>query len=313
MKAYYPRNALIFIALLLLCVFTGSGDDSIPRLRFSNETGLAFIYGEAKEIVYKSQSGTDLLSLLVYPIPPSLGAFVGMEARWRDSILARIRLETAWPLLSGNLTDDDWGYGNLSTNEPDVHSDSTAYLTSWLYGEFVFGFPDTSQASLVETLFGLTFRQMSWEGWDAIQIPGTLEYPSGEIFGYVIDYRQTWLIPWMGLAIGQQKPGTIVSASFRFSPWMYTIGRDVHMARTTPTTFIDVMSGGVMISGGFRGEKRLADDFWLVGKLSFDYCSGSRGDTFSYEVGSSVTTRSTNTGGAAMSLFSTYLGFSIHP
>lgn len=307
------RRALAFGGLVAILVFSGFGDDTGPKLTFTSETGLAFIYGEAEEIVYKSQNGTDLLSLLVYPIPPGLGAYIGLEARWRDSFLARIRMESAWPLMSGNLTDDDWGYGVPSTSAPEIHSDSKAYLTNWLHGELEFGFPDSRLPSSVETLFGLSFRQMSWEGWDAIQTPGTTDYPTGEIFGYVIDYRQNWYIPWIGMTISHQNTASILAASFRFSPWTHVVGRDVHMARPIPTTFIDVMHGGVMISGGLRGKIRLTGNLWLTGKLSFDYCSGARGDTFIYLVGSPTVNQYANTGGAALSLFSSYLGFSIHP
>ncbi|OHD80568.1 MAG: hypothetical protein A3J97_01090 [Spirochaetes bacterium RIFOXYC1_FULL_54_7] len=307
------RKAMFFFTFLLLLALDGFGDDLIPRLTFTSETGLAFIYGEAEEIVYKSPSGTDLLSLLVYPVPPGLGAYVGMEARWRDSILTRIRLETAWPLMSGNLTDDDWGYDTPSTGEPDVHSDSTAYLTSWVHGDLEFGFPDNRLPITVETLFGFTFRQMAWEGWDALQNPGTTDYPTGEISGYIIDYRQTWLIPWIGFSLGHKESATILAVSLRFAPWMSVVGRDVHMARTEPTTFVDVMSGGVMVSGGLRGEIRLADNIWLAGRISLEKFKGARGDTFIYEVGSPIETQYPNTGGAALILFSSYLGFSIHP
>ena len=299
--------------MLLFVAIPGFGDDGASSWTFTSETGLAFIYGEAKEIVYKSSSGTDLLSLLVYPIPPSLGVYVGMEGRWRDALLARIRLETAWPLSSGNITNDDWINVSSVLSEPDVHSDSTAYMTSWLHGELEFGFPDSKLPATMETLFGLTFRQMSWEGWDALQTPAPSEYPTGKIPGFVIDYRQTWLIPWMGLSLGHQKADSIFTASFRFSPWMYVVGRDVHMARPEATTFIDVMSGGVMFSGGLAGEIRLTGNLWLTGKATLEYGSGARGDTFVYTVGTPGMTQYTNTGGSALSLLSSYLGFSVHP
>jgi outer membrane protease len=235
-----------------------------------------------------------------------------VEGRWRDSLLARIRLETAWPLASGNITNDDW-LSVPSSNDPEIHSDSTGYLKYWLHGELELGFPEGRQPSHVETLFGLTIRQMSWEGWDAYQVSGIPEYSVGAIPGYVIDYRQTWLIPWMGLNIGSQKPASAITASIRFSPWMHVVGRDVHMARPVPATFIDVMSGGMMFSGGLGGKVRLSGKLWLTGKLSFDYCSGARGDTYVYEVGNSTVSHYANTGGVAFSLFSTYLGISTNP
>ncbi|MDX9956927.1 MAG: omptin family outer membrane protease [Spirochaetia bacterium] len=307
------RKLMVFFALLFFSVLGAFSDDALPQLTFTSESGMAFVYGKAEEIVYKSTSGTDLLSLLVYPIPPSLGAYIDMEARWRDSLLARIKLETVWPLTSGNLTDDDWIYVSSVSDDPDVHSDSEAYLTSWIRGDFEIGTPENKPPFLVETLFGLTYMQMTWEGWDALQDPGTVDFPDGVISGYVIDYRQTWLIPWIGLSVGHQKPVSIFMASIRFSPWMYVVGRDVHMARPIPTTYIDMMSGGIMISGSLSGEFGLADNFWLVSRLSLDHCSGSRGDTIAYEVGDLNMDRYANTGGAAMNLFSMYLGFSVHP
>lgn len=307
------RKGLSVFVLLLVIVTAGFGDEELVSWSFASETGLTFVYGEAKEIVYKTSSGTDLLSLLVYPVPPSLGAYVGMEGRWRDTLLARIRLETAWPLSRGNLTDEDWSYGNLSTNEPNVRSDSTAYLTSWLHGELELGFPDKKYPATVETLLGLSFRQMSWEGWDALQIPPPDDYPTGNIYGYVIDYRQTWLIPWIGLSIGQHNPASVLVATFKFSPWMYVVGRDVHMARPKPLTFIDVMNGGVMFSGALRSEIRLVGKLWLAGEISLDYISGARGDTYTYELGSSIPVAYKNMSGAALTLFSSYLGFAIHP
>lgn len=316
MKALYDsRKSIPFLIVLILVAIPGYGDDGASPWTFSSETGMAFIYGEAKEIVYKSSSGTDFLSLLVYPIPPSLGVYVGMEGRWRDTFLARIRLETAWPLMSGNSTNDDWLNVSSVLYEPDVHSDSTAYLTSWLHGELEFGFPESKLPATVETLLGFTFRQMSWEGWDAFQVSAIPEYSVGEIPGYVIDYRQTWFIPWLGLSLGHQKGDSIFTASFRFSPWMYVVGRDVHMARedTKPKTFIDVMSGGVMLSGGLAGEIRLTGNLWLTGKATLQYCSGARGDTFIYTVGTPGMTQYLDTGGSVLSMFSSYLGFSVHP
>ena len=47
------RKAMFFFTFLLLLALDGFGDDLIPRLTFTSETGLAFIYGEAEEIVYK--------------------------------------------------------------------------------------------------------------------------------------------------------------------------------------------------------------------------------------------------------------------
>jgi hypothetical protein len=85
------------------------------------------------------------------------------------------------------------------------------------------------------------------------------------------------------------------------------------MARPVPATFIDVMSGGMMFSGGLGGKVRLSGKLWLTGKLSFDYCSGARGDTYVYEVGNSTVSHYANTGGVAFSLFSTYLGISTNP
>lgn len=307
-------NHKALLLLLLLCFgYPGFGEDAIPPLTFTSDTGLVFVYGESKELVYKSSSGTDLLSLLVYPIPPSLGAYIGIEGRWRDSILGRLRLETVLPLTSGIITNDDWIYGSSFSDEPDVQSDSVAFMTGWIRADFELGFPTTNGPFLFETLVGIRYRQISWEGWDAYQISVIPDYNVGAIPGYVIDYRQTWLIPWMGLTIGEQKPASIIAASIRFSPWMYVVGRDVHMAREEPTTFIDVMSGGLMISGGLKGKIRLTGGLWLTGTISFDYCSGPRGDTYIYTVGSSAVSHYTDTGGAAFSMVSAYVGISIDP
>ena len=208
-----PRKVVALVFVLLFGVFNVFGDDTYPQLTFTTETGLIFTSGKAEEMVYKSSTGTELLSLLVYPIPPGIGVYVGIEARWRNSLLARIQLETAWPFVTGNLTDDDWVDVSYFSDDPDIHSDSTAYLTGWQNADFVLGFSDDSDVSRIETLLGLTYRQISWEGWDAIQVSSGIAYLL--LPGQVIDYRQIWLIPWLGLSIGNRKVKSDLDFSFK--------------------------------------------------------------------------------------------------
>jgi outer membrane protease len=308
---YEIRKPMVVLILLLFSVFDGISDDAPSRLTFTSETGLAFVYGKAEEIVYKSSSGTDLLSLLVYPVPPSLGAYAGIEARWRDSYLARVRLETAWPLTTGNLTDDDWIYVSSISDEPDVHSDSTAYLTGWYHADFIFGFFEHSNFSRIETLVGLTTTQMHWEGWNARQVATALGYSSGIYKGQVLDYRQTWIIPWFGFAVKNENRQSTVDFSLRLSPWMRAEGRDIHIL--TGKTYVDVMHGGVMLAAVLGASRRLTGSVWLAGNISADLVRNVRGDTFEYENGTSNTNTYSNMAGAALTMFSCYMGFSIHP
>lgn len=307
------RKAVPFLVYLLFVVFCASGDDAIPSWTFNSESGLVFVYGEAEEIVYKTSSGTDLLSLLVYPVPPSLGVYVGMEGRWRDFMLARIRLETAWPLKSGNITNDDWINVSSFLEDPDVHSDSIAYMTGWIRADFELGFPGRDGPFLIETLIGLRYRNIAWEGWDAYQVSSI--YSTKFINGQVLDYRQTWVIPWIGLASGYETGNFLISFSFRLSPWMHVVGRDIHTARfpDPATTYIDDMRGGSMLATALKFEWKIARTGWLVTDLSVDHAKNARGTTFSYANGTSVENIYKNGAGASSTILSAYLGLKVRP
>jgi outer membrane protease len=308
---YQIRKPMLFFTVLLFFFADGFGDEALPQLTFTSETGLAFVYGKAEEIVFKSANGTDLLSLLVYPIPPGLGAYAGMEANWRDSVLARIRLGTAWPLTSGNLTDDDWINVSSFYNEPDIHSDSTAYMTGWYHADFMLGVFDRSNFSKIETLVGMTSRQMHWEGWDARQEATAPGYSSGTYKGQVLDYRQTWFIPWFGFAVKSEKEHSIVDFSLRLSPWMRVEGRDIHLL--TGRTYVDVMHGGVLLAAGLGASRRLTGLVWLTGSFSAELARNVRGNTYEYENGTLNTNTYLNMAGAALTMLSCYMGISIHP
>jgi outer membrane protease len=287
---------------------TAGATGSLP---WSASTGLLFVGGQADEIVYKYASGSDLLSLLIYPVPPAIGAFIDLSLPLPGAFTLVTRMETAWPLWSGIMTDDDWFTVPSVGNEPQVHSDATAYLTAWLLAEVWLACRLVDGPVSLDVLAGLRYRQMSWEGWDAYQISSISGYTQGSILGYVIDYRQNWIIPWLGFSGSFTSATLIMDFALRLSPWLHVRGRDVHRAREPLRTFIDVMYGGFAFSPAWSTRVRLADRLWLLASLSIDIAGDARGDTFVFTNGFSGHSRYDDTGGASYILWNALLGLQV--
>lgn len=65
------------------------------------EIGTSFSHGEHHEIVYRSDSNSDVMSLLVWPLPQSIGMWLEAKAAWPGPLETSLRLKADFPLDEG--------------------------------------------------------------------------------------------------------------------------------------------------------------------------------------------------------------------
>ncbi len=234
--------------------------------------GAEFIAGQALELVYKFKTGDDLLSRLDWQIPPAIGLSFGLRARWLDNLQTSLTFSTLWPLIRGNMVDDDWLSGP-SSQEPDIHSDTGITLKFYNHLRFETSFPFAIEKLVIEPGLGLDYRSLAWDGFETVQVG----LAAGTYYGQTFAYDQQWLVPWLSLKVGLALKEFDINLGLRLSPWLYGQGRDIHVLRLL--TFLDYVYGGYMISPSLNMTLRISKSLSIASLLEYELIAGTRGDT----------------------------------
>jgi outer membrane protease len=250
---------------------------SIPAsAQASAEFGTAFSQGEHREIVYRSASSADPMSLLVWPIPPSLGAWLRASAAVAGHLDASAYLRVSLPLAAGVQTDDDWDIGPGSQ----VHSESRAHLVSDSEARFELLYGIELPGIEVEPGLGFSYQYINWQGWGAVQ---TITRYDGSVDSYyyynlIFTYEQKWLIPYLALRVRGTLGALLWRLGLDCSPYLWCEAYDHHVANAT-NLFYDRPRGGWMLKPSCALEYRASDRLSLIASGEFRWIGGLRGDT----------------------------------
>jgi len=271
-------------AVLFLMIMIASGlpaqEDEPQYPRFTADAGTLFVVGSTNEIVYASGQTDTKLSELVWPIPVSLGAWSSFRMQWSSRFETMVRLQTAFPLATGTMTDDDWNItdsdGNLLSR---VHSDSEALLmANWkLRLEFAVPFP--SDGVRWKLLGGFDYQHLAWEAWNPKQtatLASTGQGYSVSLTGLGIAFHQEWILPYVGGGIGYRWNGTDWEWGLRLSPYPVDIQTDAHVLRGL--TFNERLQGGFSFEPSLSLAWPITSSWAVTVNASYLGVFGLRGD-----------------------------------
>jgi outer membrane protease len=281
-----------WILLLGLCSAAAWSQDLKPRF----DLGTGVVWGQATELVLRDGTYDNSVSRLQWDLPPALVIRASADWPWADWTSTRIEAETAIPLKTGIMVDEDWETGSTVDDLVYGHSSSTAELKSrW--------------AARLEQAFtwnGIRFLgggRVMYTSWDAVG--GTYDYSyvgsssqhnqheTGDLpTGTAITYQQTWLMPYVGVEHTWDNQDSSLTVTLRGFPWAICWDVDDHVLRDI--TFDDLMHGGWYGQGSV--ELAVPGEWQWGFRLSGEMTWGAAGDTLEKDSGSSTTYA--NTAGA---------------
>jgi len=268
------------VCVLGLCLSVSLVGLVAEPLALKAGVGTLFTIGSATEQVFKAKrsdaNGNDLLSLLSYPTPPSIGAWVDLSLVLDPLFEIRLAADAAWALTTGKLTDDDW-IDISSTNSPNVHSDSIALQTALVNGRLEFVFPLRTGNWVFTPMIGVALRHGSWEGWDVAEVNYTTN-PATKIalYGQIYDFRQFAFIPHIGMEARWKLPGIQLYALTRFSPFVMIEARDIRFRNSK--TYLGTPNGGFMVQPTLGSLIELGNGFGLDILVEYRILKDARGN-----------------------------------
>lgn len=290
------------LPVLFLILVTGLGwADSVPKI----EVGTVFVAGRATELVLRDGTYNNPVSRLIWDVPPSQAVYMTVEWPWSDRTATRISLRGAWPYASGSVTDEDWDTG---TNPGDLKygkSVSEGKLTNY----WTANAEQTLELGPLRLLAGGMYRMTSWEAWN-----GTYRYEyndtsvnPGSFSGLVLEYRQVWVVPYLGASLDIPVPDWTVVPSLRLSPYTWCFDIDNHMfsGALNRNTFQDYTRGGVYGQAAVEASTRAGSTTWGM-RASWEIAWGATGETIQSQPAAVLTTNAvfSNSAGAWFQEFS---------
>jgi outer membrane protease len=264
-----------------------------------------FLYGQAEEIVYPSNTPAPLLSQLLWDMKPVL--YNGLQLdfsrinpleKW--SFFASLALKYGIPGKSGRMEDRDW----LSTeNDALTHFSSHDNLTRELFMADI----SAGIALPLRSLFLLkihanfSYMRFCFSGMDGYGIYARfwgsgkyapiddnprLEDYSGK---KVINYRQEWMIAALGFSFNYYINKYFSAGfSFQLSPLIFCNGLDEHFyysSSQADVQFNDYLRGGLLLEPGVGLS--ISPTSWLTLSLdcSFRHISNTKGVSYNRAYG----------------------------
>jgi len=275
-----------------------------------------FIYGQAEEIVYPSDTKAELLSQLLWDIKPVFYYGLTLDfsraqpmTQW--GFCANFSLKNGIPGNSGSMEDRDW----MSTENTDLtnYSISDNITNNLLFLDFSAGF----SFPLIHILLMKTYLAASYMHFNFCGENGYYNYapPFGDgkkhpLDGKVINYTQDWLIITPGVSLGYYfNTRFYAELVFHISPLIICNDFDEHL--TTGFQFRDYMWGGIFLEPGFHFSWFAGKQLELSLELSWRYIGETRGETY-IKHRSSTTYTQLGEAGAGLSVIDTGLLLKIH-
>ncbi len=274
--------------------------------------GTAMVWGTAQEFVFKTDHKPDKLSLLIWDIPVSMGPKLDfrLQSPWLWYVVGNFL--GALPLKTGLMIDKDWTDATPDTDEPDIYSESTNFLTSFWKAKVETGVSfETFEFLKLDTFFNFQLLHTSWEGWNSVQRVKGNPTPV-YLYGQTIDYRQTWFVPGIGGRLRGEGDFWLVKLGVSWNPWLFLQARDIHIVTFDPKTFLDTVYGGWGWNADAEAGWEFLESWWAVFQFDYSFWQAWYGDTLNSVNGASSESAaysiSKGTSGGDMSRFGLFLG-----
>jgi len=269
----------------------------------SYATSIGFVYGQALELVYPTNTAAKFLSELRWEMKPVF--YVGQQLEFgRTNIMSApgffssAAIKIGFSQDSGKHENRDW---------TSMHTDALTHFSSHTNRTREFYWLDVSAGISIPVrnfLYIKLFVNGSWMYFDFTGRNGHGVYPDGYISFEgmeVIRYRQNWMLAAAGLSIGTKiiSPLTF-ELSFQISPLTYCYAIDNHYLRIPPRTFYDYTSGGLFLEpkGSVSFNIKRID---ISLEAAYRHIENTKGVTYIKDKGSAPY-KSTNKSGAGLSL-----------
>ena len=308
------RNHACMMFLVLINLMLPSnlwGEDSLGI--FTWKFWSAYTQGEVREIVYRNSTSPELLSVLFWPVMPSLGLGGSLKVKPVSWLDADLQVESFFPLGLGTMVDLDF-----DLNYPFTHTDIRSETIVQMYGHFRLEAIIASPWDLgdweIRPFGGISFRRTSWEAWGpAVQVATNRDNPTQtaqtNINGLAILYRIQQIILLVGLETSVQLPDFSLSAAVALGINPLYEDQDIHYL--TGTTYKDYPLGGLWLRPSLTFRLPLGSGTLGV-MVEYEVARGARGDVYSIGKNSSSIFKYTGSSGMEEDMFTCRLSWS-HP
>lgn len=159
------------------------------------------------------------MSLLVWPLPQSIGMWLEAKAAWPGPLETSLRLKADFPLDEGTQTDDDWDIGISSR----IHSESRAFLISGFEARFELLYKICLGPLEIKPGAGFFYQYVNWQGWDGIQTVAGYEDSIEDYYYYnlIFTYEQKWFVPYARFAASVRTGRIEWLLGLNYSPYLF--------------------------------------------------------------------------------------------
>ena len=311
-------NLIIIILILSANNFLYSQDKDKEARNYGYSLGViyGFVYGQAQEYVYPTDTKAEYLSELLWDMKPVL--YYGLKADInRNNLMSKtgffssVSIKIGVPRESGAHENRDWvSTENKNLTHFSSHTNET-FEFYWADAFFGVSIPIASYFYIKPFISG-SWMRFAFSGKDgygkyARTVDGSY-YPIDDSpveYSFegmnVIRYKQDWFLAAAGFSIGTEilKPLSF-ELSFHITPLTYCAAKDEHL--TNSKTFIDTTSFGLFIEPKGRISLSLQKmEFSL--EAAYRRINNTKGPSYA-DIGNIGSYRlSPNEAGAALSLF----------
>jgi len=279
-------------ALMALAAAAQAQERISDSYAFRVGAGFGMLFGESRELVYRSPDTEDLESLLQWHLEPLIYYKSVLEFKRTEPLLgfgvnAGLNVGFGFDGNTGKMTDKDW---DVDTGE--LWSDTTHAI--WTDGAVMVD----GKVGLTWPLFNLvtlgvsvkaSYLSFNWTALDGNSSP-------------LVEYWQKWFLLYGGVsALVPVKRVFSVGFGVNFSPLIWCEGRDYHIARGL--LYEDRMSGGWSIEPEIECSLKVNRWLKVSADISWRYMSGARGNTRATDTASGESADYEGTAGAGYSVF----------
>ena len=311
---------IIVLTILVIIICAVFPNNSVycqesGKYEFTVGTQLGFVYGQAIELVYPTDTMGELLSELKWDMKPVFYYGVHLDFSRNDisagpGFFSSLSFKMGIPSDSGTLENRDW----MSTeNSALTHFSSHTNRTNEFYwldaalgatipvadGIYIKPFLSTSWMRFgfsARDGYGIYARANGSNKYHPIEDDPELKDFTGQT---VITYEQNWFIVAAGFGIGTTYPFTI-DTSFLISPLVFCTAVDEHLSKGT--TYVDFPRWGLFVEQSMRMSFDIKQIILSL-DFSYRYITNSKGATYIKSNGGEFF-RSRGESGAGLSLMS---------
>ncbi|MDR2759164.1 MAG: omptin family outer membrane protease [Spirochaetaceae bacterium] len=308
----------VFFIVLPLAGETNGSPQSETTYVFSVAPVSGFLYGQVKELVYKTTDSDTLLSQLSWDIKPLFlwGVSLDLNRRYpmeKMGFVTNLTAQFSFPAKTGIMEDRDW----QAEGDQLSHFSSHDNYTNWaMLAELNVG---VSMPVISRMLFkfytGFNYMYFRWAAQDGysqygteivsgVYSPWTENIPRVSQYGLVIAYTQNWFIITPGISLYIPYRFFAVNIDFQISPLIFCLDQDNHPLRSPPLQFNDYMFGGLFLEPTGEFIFSLNEKIDLSAYVSYRFIKGPRGLTIIKDLANNITVRDNNKAGAAYSALS---------